>query len=87
MKNMSYALTTNQARAQVKDITRRLGWWNVKPGDLIQQVVKEWFSNHEGDLQGLEHEEAIRQAFFGGLLEKQKGLPEWFQMFFLPCFR
>jgi len=40
MKNMSYALTTNQARAQVKDITRRLGWWNVKPGDLIQQVVK-----------------------------------------------
>lgn len=37
---MSYQLTTAQAYAQLKTVTRRLGWWNLKPGDLIQQVEK-----------------------------------------------
>ncbi len=40
MRNMSFALTTPQAYAQVKTVTRRLGWWNLQPGDLVQQVVK-----------------------------------------------
>lgn len=40
MRNMSFALTTAQARAKTKTVTRRLKWDNAKPGDRIQQVVK-----------------------------------------------
>jgi hypothetical protein len=37
---MSFALTTAQVRAGTKTVTRRFGWWNLKPGDLVQPVVK-----------------------------------------------
>lgn len=40
MKNMSFALTTEQVRAQRKTVTRRLGWLEAKVGDVIQPVVK-----------------------------------------------
>lgn len=40
MRNMSFAITTQQARDKQKDVTRRLGWWNLKTGDRFQQVVK-----------------------------------------------
>ncbi len=40
MRNMSFALTTSQFRAQTKDVTRRLGWLHAKPGDFIRGVVK-----------------------------------------------
>lgn len=40
MRNMSFALTTAQVRAGTKTVTRRFGWWNLKPGDLVQPVVK-----------------------------------------------
>lgn len=40
MRNMSFAITTAQVRAQTKDVTRRVGWHNLKAGDLIQPVVK-----------------------------------------------
>lgn len=40
MRNMSFALTTAQVRNQSKVVTRRLGWTFLKPGDLIQPVVK-----------------------------------------------
>lgn len=39
-RNMSFALTTDQVRAQAKTVTRRRGWWFLKPGDLVQPVVK-----------------------------------------------
>jgi hypothetical protein len=37
---MSFMLTTVPARTKTKTVTRRLGWWNLKPGDRVQQVVK-----------------------------------------------
>jgi hypothetical protein len=37
---MSFSLTTDQVRAQTKDVTRRLGWKNLKPGDCFRMVVK-----------------------------------------------
>jgi len=37
---MSFALTTEQVRAQQKTVTRRLGWTFAKPGDIVQPVVK-----------------------------------------------
>lgn len=40
MRNMSFALTTEQVRARTKTVTRRLGWKNAKPGDVVQPVVK-----------------------------------------------
>lgn len=40
MRNMSFALTTEQVRAQTKTVTRRVGWKFAKPGDVVQPVVK-----------------------------------------------
>ncbi len=39
-RNMSFMLTTQQAYEQTKDVTRRLGWWFAKKGDVYQQVEK-----------------------------------------------
>ncbi|MCB1622304.1 MAG: hypothetical protein KDI44_16375 [Thiothrix sp.] len=33
-------MTTRQVMAETKDITRRFGWWFLKPGDRIQAVEK-----------------------------------------------
>lgn len=40
MRNISFALTTEQVRSQTKTVTRRLGWAGLKPGTLLQPVVK-----------------------------------------------
>lgn len=40
MRNMSFALTTEQVMNQSKTVTRRFGWWNLKPWDLVQPVKK-----------------------------------------------
>jgi len=37
---MSFALTTDQIRQRKKTVTRRLGWEFLKPGDLLQPIVK-----------------------------------------------
>ena len=39
-RNMSFSITTEQARNKTKDVTRRLVWWFLKPGDIVQQVEK-----------------------------------------------
>ena len=39
-RNMSFMLTTDQLRAGTKDVTRRLGWWFLKPGDLVWACEK-----------------------------------------------
>ena len=40
MKNMSFAMTKQAMLAETKDITRRIGWANLKPGDLFRPVEK-----------------------------------------------
>jgi hypothetical protein len=40
MRNISFALTTDQVRNQTKTVTRRLGWAWLTPGVLLQPVVK-----------------------------------------------
>jgi len=40
MKNMSFMLTKPQMRARTKTVTRRLGWWLLKPGEIIMAVEK-----------------------------------------------
>lgn len=39
-RNMSFALTTEQVRNRTKTVTRRVGWKTLKPGTLLQPVVK-----------------------------------------------
>lgn len=40
MRNMSFALTTEQVRNRTKTVTRRNGWRFAKAGDVVQPVVK-----------------------------------------------
>jgi len=40
MRNISFALTTQQFRDQSKDVTRRLGWKNLKAGDQLMGCEK-----------------------------------------------
>lgn len=40
MRNMSFAMTTQQFKDDLKDLTRRFGWWFLKPGDRIRAVEK-----------------------------------------------
>lgn len=40
MRRMSFAMTTEQVITGTKDVTRRFGWWFLKPGDLIIPVRK-----------------------------------------------
>jgi hypothetical protein len=37
---MSFSLTTEQVRRRKKTVTRRNGWWFLKPGDIINAVEK-----------------------------------------------
>lgn len=40
MRNMSFALTTQQFKDGTKDVTRRFGWNFLKPGHLVCAVEK-----------------------------------------------
>ena len=48
MRNMSFPLTTAQVGARTKTVTRRFGWWFLRPGDCVQPVVKSR-GLHKGD--------------------------------------
>lgn len=39
-RNMSFSLTTQQMHLGAKVVTRRLGWSNLKPGDVVCAVEK-----------------------------------------------
>ena len=39
-RNMSFAITTLQVQNRSKDVTRRFGWWFLKPGDVVNVVEK-----------------------------------------------
>jgi len=39
-RNMSFMLTTDQIRNRTKFVTRRLGWWFLKPGDILNACEK-----------------------------------------------
>lgn len=40
MRNMSFSMTTEAVRNRSKTVTRRLGWWNLKAGTILQAVEK-----------------------------------------------
>ncbi|MBT8340120.1 MAG: hypothetical protein KJP07_08915 [Desulfatitalea sp.] len=39
-RNMSFALTTGQMKEGSKTVTRRLGWWFLDPGEIVNAVEK-----------------------------------------------
>lgn len=39
-RGMSFMLTQQQMREEIKDVTRRLGWWFLKPGDIVNAMEK-----------------------------------------------
>jgi len=39
-RNMSFAMTTEQVRGRTITVTRRFGWWFLKPGDVVCAVEK-----------------------------------------------
>ena len=39
-RNISFALTTEQIKNRTKTVTRRLGWKNLKAGDVLNACVK-----------------------------------------------
>lgn len=40
MRNMSFSMTTEQVRNRTKTVTRRFGWWSLKPGTKLWAVEK-----------------------------------------------
>ena len=40
MRNISFALTTQQFKTRIKTVTRRMGWLNLKVGDVLCGVEK-----------------------------------------------
>jgi hypothetical protein len=39
-RNISFMLTTDQIRKHQKTVTRRLGWFNLEPGEILNACVK-----------------------------------------------
>ena len=39
-RNISFSITTEQMRSRTKTVTRRLGWKNLKPGEIVNAVEK-----------------------------------------------
>jgi hypothetical protein len=39
-RNMSFALTTEEFKNKTKTVTRRFGWWFLRPGDQVWGVEK-----------------------------------------------
>jgi hypothetical protein len=37
---MSFSMTTEAVRRREKTVTRRLGWWDLQPGTILQAVEK-----------------------------------------------
>lgn len=39
-RNMSFQMTTDQVLNESKTVTRRFGWWFLKPGDILNACEK-----------------------------------------------
>ena len=40
MRNMSFSITTRHMKDRKKTVTRRFGWWFLKPGDIVMACEK-----------------------------------------------
>ena len=79
MRNMSFFMTTQQIIDGTKDVTRRFGWWFLKPGDRVMACKKcqglkkgekinkirviEVVSTREEPLNAITKEDCVREGF------------------------
>jgi hypothetical protein len=54
MRNISFAITTDQVRNKTKTVTRRIGWLSLKPGEKLSGVEK---------CQGLKKGEKVKRIY------------------------
>jgi len=81
MRMMSFALTTQAVRDEIKDVTRRLGWADLKPGDRLQAVVKCQGIPRGGHVEKLKVIEVVSNwleplCAIGGDEMRREGFPE-----------
>ncbi|CAG0946258.1 hypothetical protein ANRL1_02874 [Anaerolineae bacterium] len=85
-RHMSFSMTTSQVRSKTKDVTRRLGWDDLKPGELFwaiekgqglkrgEHVVKIWLcrcvSNTPEPLNTITPDDCVREGFPGYTLQQ-----------------
>lgn len=78
-RNMSFMLTKEQIRMRTKTVTRRLGWWFLKPGDVVWACEKcmglkkgekvkricliEIVDTHPESLAAITQEECVKEGF------------------------
>ena len=78
-RNMSFMLTKEQIRMRTKTVTRRLGWWFLKPGDVVWACEKcmglkrgekvkricliEIVDTHPESLTAITQEECVKERF------------------------
>jgi hypothetical protein len=79
VRNMAFSLTTQQVRDETKDVTRRDGWWDLKPLQRLYAVEKgmglkkgehivrlkviEIISSRGERLDNITKEEVVREGF------------------------
>lgn len=81
MRNISFQLTTEQIKARTKDVTRRLGWLNLKKGDRLQGCKKCMGRKHGEPLERLAVVEvvAVRREPLGAISKPdviREGFPD-----------
>lgn len=61
-------MTTEQIKARTKTVTRRRGWDNLKPGEIVQAVEK---------AMGLKRGEKIKKLCLIRIISKREELLNW----------
>lgn len=93
MRNMSFALTTEQVRNQSKTVTRRLGWRFLKTGTLLQPVVKSQGipkGGHVEKIGGPIRVVAVDEVRLGAITPQdvyREGFPAWTTTDFVKFFK
>lgn len=95
MRNMSFALTTEQFLARTKTVTRRLGWANLNPGDVVMGVKKAMGLKPGEKIERLGPIEIVdvrRECLYDDLTDEdvaREGFPDWdaeqFAAHFVKC--
>jgi len=81
-RNISFAMTTQQVKDQSKDVTRRFGWWFLKPGDRLCGVEKAMGLRKGEKINRLCNIEvvSVRTEPLNSITQedvKREGFPEW----------
>lgn len=82
MRNMSFAMTTEQFKARTKTVTRRWNWEFLNPGDKLRGVEKSMGIPKGQKMKVLDHIEvvSVRREPLNAITQEdviKEGFPEW----------